>query len=180
MIQIARHAPVDAAGLCYGRSDVRPSIAPEIAADDLDVGAHGDRIWSSPSPRCLRLAEEIAARRKLPLVVDDRLQELDFGRWEGRTWTAIEREDGAAYQRWMEHWKVEAPPGGESIADLEARIAAWLAARNGLRRHRARDGDLVIAHAGVVRALWVACEGLDWDQAFARPVPHLSWISIPT
>ncbi|HEY0138799.1 MAG TPA: histidine phosphatase family protein, partial [Nannocystis sp.] len=82
-----RHAPVQAVGLCYGRSDVETAIGHDTAA--ARVLAYGpwslDRVWSSPSARCHEPAARIAAALAVPLVIDERLYELDFGAWEGLT-----------------------------------------------------------------------------------------------
>ena len=49
-----------------------------------------------------------------------------ISRLGGRLWTAIQTEDRAAYEAWMNNWQRVAPPGGERPADIEARVRAWL------------------------------------------------------
>jgi alpha-ribazole phosphatase len=172
----ARHAPVDAAGTCYGRSDVPVRLPPEQAASRLVEAWAGPvprTVWSSPSPRCRDVAARLAPSWAANLVTDARLGELDFGAWEGRTWAAIERDDGAAFARWMGEWRTAPPPGGECPADLEARVRAWARALE-------PDGPhALVAHAGVVRALSVVLEDASWDEAMARPVEHLVWRRFP-
>ena len=73
-----RHAPVDAAGLCYGRSEVATRISADAAA--ARVLALGTwpiaQVWSSPSARCRGPAEQLAAALAAPLTIDERLYEL--------------------------------------------------------------------------------------------------------
>jgi len=163
-----RHAPVRAVGLCYGRAEVLPVLAPEqAAATVLAFGTWSvSQVWSSPSARCREPAAVLAAALGVGLHIDERLYELDFGSWEGRSWEALAREEPAALRRWTEDWQRAAPPGGETVAQLEQRVRAWW-------HELPRAGDqLLFAHAGPVRALRVIA-GASWDEAMAEPVPHL-------
>ena len=108
----------------------------------------------------------------LPLGVDERLVELDFGDWEGSTWEAVHRDDGAALAVWGEDWVDGAPPGGESFRAQAARCGAWLddafgrGADEGAAGADAAGGDaVVVTHGGSVRAL--ACRLLGWPLADA-------------
>ena len=175
----ARHPPVVARGLCYGRADVQLAESAERAADELRgtfPQAPCSVVWSSPSSRCASVAKVLASHWQADLRLDARLSELDFGDWEGRAWSSIEREEPAAFSTWMNDWKTAAPPGGESIEALAARVGAWLSElREGAFEQSAAGAPVVLAHAGVIRALLVLLEGLPWDDAMKRDVPHLAW-----
>jgi alpha-ribazole phosphatase len=172
----ARHPPVSAPGICYGRTDVGLVASAEDAANTLEASFTGASsiVWSSPSTRCVAVAELLARRRAVELRVDTRLSELDFGMWEGRTWAAIEREEPQAFTHWMENWKSAAPPGGESVDALTIRVGGWLAELREDAR-AAAHAPMLITHAGVIRALLVRIDGLGWDVAMKRNVPHLAW-----
>lgn len=173
---VARHAPVDAKGCCYSRADVAMMVTPEQAARLLvETFADGapDVVWSSPSPRCLLVAERFAAC--LPsarVAIDEALHEIDFGLWDGQPWSTIETTQREAYDRWMQDWERVAPPRGESPGDLEARVRNWLAR---IGRVETEKLHVLIAHAGVVRALHVALDGISWPAAMALHVEHLAW-----
>ncbi len=170
---IARHAPVAIAGVCYGRTDVpvlRASAdAAELLARTFPVATRPEIVWSSTTARCRAVAADLARAWSVEERVDDRLCELDFGRWEGRAWNEIESSDPDAYARWMRDWRVVAPPGGESPQQLERRARRWLNALDGRRTHA------LVAHAGFVRALRVVLNGTDWEAAMRTEVPHLCW-----
>ncbi len=140
---ILRHTRPDGhEGLCYGRTDL--ALAPDFEADAAAILAGlppVSAIRSSPLSRCLRLAERIAAARRLPLATDPRLAEFDFGAWEGRAWADIPR---AELDAWAADFRHARPHGGETVAELGARVAAALA--------EATPGTLWVAHAGVARA----------------------------
>jgi len=163
-----RHAPPRVTGQCYGRAEVE--VSPDAATVAAHVLARGPwsvaRVCSSPSARCRAPAALVADALGVPLAVDERLYELDFGAWEGRSWEALAREQPAALRRWADDWERAAPPGGETVAELERRVRAWW-------REQAGAPDLLlIAHAGPVRALRVL-SGASWAEAMARPVAHL-------
>jgi len=165
-----RHAPVTTRGLCYGRADLPVELEPEDTCAGLDARSF-DRVWSSPSARCSEVARVLAARpAPAPtLELDERLYELDFGEWEGRPWDSLPkgpRED------WASDWQHAAPPGGEALSQLVARVTAWHAELAEDERH------LLIAHAGVVRALWVLRQGIAWEDAMARSVPHAELLDL--
>jgi len=87
---------------------------------------------------------------------------LNFGDWEGRTWVEL---DSPAARHWGDNWQTAAPPGGESLPELLARLREFLA---GIER-----GDaLLITHAGPIRALHHLLLGEPLEAAFRRPVGH--------
>jgi len=165
-----RHAPVLAAGICYGQHDVPTQIdAPEaaaIVARALD-GVPFATVHASPWARARLVGEALAALAKVPLVIDARLSELSMGEWEGRAFAEIEARDADRFAQWMRGWKTEAPPGGETIAALLARVGAWLDERDG-------GTHVIVAHAGVVRAIRARVRGIAYEAAMAERVDHLA------
>ncbi|MEM9304875.1 MAG: histidine phosphatase family protein [Pseudomonadota bacterium] len=164
-----RHAPIDAPGRCYGRADLLPSISHEAAIDRIPRDQDANLIWSSPAERCRGPGALQAARTGVSHRIDARLHELDFGQWENRPWDELPR---AELDAWGAAWEHEAPPGGEALPALEARVRGWHAELHPGARH------LLIAHAGVVRALWVIRHGCAWPEAMDRPVPHLTLLEL--
>jgi broad specificity phosphatase PhoE len=105
---------------------------------------------SSPLSRAWETMDILRSVLDLPAkgyAVDPRLAELSFGRWEGMTYREIGTVDRLALVvRERDKWGFR-PPGGESYADLLARVRAWYDGVN---------GDIVVtAHGGVARALMV-------------------------
>ena len=155
---LLRHAPVLAApGLCYGRTDL--ACAGEATRSVADAIAptlpSGVDIYSSPLQRCTALAQSIAfVRPELPAAIaDPRLAEMDFGAWEGRPWSDIDR---AAFDAWMDDFADGRVGGhGESTRQFMARVgAAW-----DDWRASGRDA-LWVTHAGVMRAVMLLQSGV--------------------
>lgn len=148
---IWRHPRVAAAaGRCIGRTDLpldarkAKRLAHRIEAA---VRRHGlpRVVWTSPLQRCAAVGRALR-RRGFAHRVDTRLAELDFGRWDGRPWTAIPPDEVAC---WEADFAAHAPGGGEALNTLVARVHAFVADRG------AQDVLLVVGHAGWMQALRV-------------------------
>ncbi|MCB9603459.1 MAG: histidine phosphatase family protein [Sandaracinus sp.] len=166
-----RHAPTDAEGLCVGRYDVSTKVPHDEAARTIHEewsGAPPDVVWSSSLSRCLEPARRVAATWHRPHRVDERLLELSYGAWEGRGWSALQREDGERLRAWMDAWREAAPPERRTRRRRSKRACA----RGGIRCRTAAT-CWSRPHAGVVRALRVIVDGATWEEAMRAPVPHL-------
>jgi alpha-ribazole phosphatase len=167
---LLRHpAAAVAPGICYGRLDLAPG--PEAEAEiarALTLLPRAAALRTGPSRRCRAMADRIAARDGVPAIMDDRLQELDFGRWEGLGWDSIDRAESDPWA--ADPWRV-APPGGETYAALLARVADALA--------EIAPGTVIVTHAGVIRAARMILAGESFAAVFAAPVPHCTPIALP-
>lgn len=127
----------------------------------------GERPWSaivsSPLLRCAAFAQWLAAETGLPLEFDERLKEVGFGVWEGRTPDELKREDPDTVFEFKRDPVGRRPQGAELLTDFHARAVAAYEAL--LARH-AGGHVLVVAHAGVMRM--VACHvlGLPAERAY--------------
>src|SRR5579859_4874468 len=83
---------------------------------------------SSPLKRARETMEIMRAALGLEAAayaVDDRLQEISYGDWEGSTLPEIgARDPQLLATREQDKWGFR-PPGGESYRDVAARVAAW-------------------------------------------------------
>jgi alpha-ribazole phosphatase len=169
-----RHAPPLVSGICAGRFDVEVQAAApsaEVVVRSLELaGLQVARLWSSPTARCRDLAGEVALRLGIRLELDARLMELDFGSWEGRPWDEVVESDRTRFDRWARDFRVEAPPGGESVAELERRVGEWLAEIGSMDPELS---CLAVTHAGVIRAACVLSRTSDWKQIMHEQVPYL-------
>ncbi len=145
LILIRHPAPAIDAGICYGKTDVplagdAAESAHALAARLAALAAPLPHcVATSPLRRCAELAQRLAPLLGRTCESDVRLQEIDFGEWEGRRW------DASADLR---HARAH---GGESVAQFEARVDAWL----DMCRASAAPGASVLAvtHAGVMRMI---------------------------
>jgi broad specificity phosphatase PhoE len=137
-------------GRFQGRSDVPLTARGRAQAERLRARAARlepvDAVLSSPSTRAIDTAA-IAFPGHRPSC-DERLRELDFGVFEGRTFA--QNETHPAWSWWIADPYRRPAPRGESYGALQARAAAWLDEASG----RWRDGHVVaVCHSGTIQML---------------------------
>ncbi len=152
---MARHAqPLIDAGICYGQLDMPADASATLACAQALVNLlpPGITVAVSPLQRCEQLAQALRGLAPdLTINTDTRLQEMNFGAWEGQRWAAIAR---AELQAWTDDFANYQPGGsGESVNTFMARVAAAFDALP-------RTADtLWITHAGVIRAVELIASG---------------------
>jgi alpha-ribazole phosphatase/probable phosphoglycerate mutase len=82
------------------------------------------RLVSSPLLRCRAFAETLAEAHGLPLTLDERLMEVGFGEWEGKSAAEIEQAAPGTLVRFKADPVNARPAGAEPLADFHARVAA--------------------------------------------------------
>jgi broad specificity phosphatase PhoE len=116
---------------------------------------------ASPLGRARMTMELAREQLQLPpsdYALDDRLREIGYGTWEGRTLAEAETQDPEPYaRRLLDKWTVGAP-GGETYLDVQRRMRAWY--------DDLRADTVAVAHGGTARALMVAL-GLETPQSAA-------------
>lgn len=166
-VVLIRHArPEVAPGVCYGALDlalatpISPPAARIVATLD---GLRPDRLVASPAARARETAAALASG--IDIDIEPRLRELDFGQWEGRQWDTIARAD---LDDWAANLMEARPHGGESAAQVMARVVDWAESLP------VADGGClwVVTHAGPIRMLaahWLGlplARTLAWELGF--------------
>jgi alpha-ribazole phosphatase len=106
------------------------------------------QLCSSPLLRCSAFAEELSSRHQLPLAFDDRLKEVGFGVWEGRTRSQLNEEDPEQIKRFRADPINSRPPGAEPLQAFSQRVND--AVDEIAASHRQKH-VLIVCHAGVIR-----------------------------
>jgi phosphoserine phosphatase len=129
-------------------------------------------VYVSPFERARHTAEIALAGLGLPLTVVDDLRELSLGEWEGFTVEEIRTRPGDPYARWVRDPVQCPPPGGEPLADVQARV---LRAVEGITAaHPNGDDVLIVSHGGVISALLAHCFGLPLSSIWRIAVANCS------
>jgi broad specificity phosphatase PhoE len=147
-----------------GREQAR-ELAERVAALDPAITS----LWSSDLSRARETAEIVGERIGLDPRLDARLREGWRGEWEGFLFEQIAERDPERYAAWR------APdaeigfrfPGGESLAEQQARVLAAL----GDVRAAGPLPAVVVCHGGSIRTLLCARDprGLAAFHTFAVP-----------
>jgi len=126
-------------------------LAARLESEDVDV------IYASDLDRAVQTAQVIAGRHGLPVRVDQRLREMSFGDWEGLSYAEIRAGWPDGLNAWVNDSLSAAPPGGETLAEVAARMQSFLddvIVRGG-------RAILVVSHGGPLRVLLCLALGLD-------------------
>jgi broad specificity phosphatase PhoE len=163
MIAFVRHGetPLNRDGRLQGRVDLELSekgLDQAAQAASRFAGSPIARIYSSPLRRAQQTAGAIADACGAEIEIDDRLIELDYGDWDGRPLAEIRptRESG-----WLSD-PTFAPPGGESLVAVMARVASFCT-----DRLTADDRIVAVSHVSPIKAAVAWALGVD-EQATLR------------
>ena len=136
------HTPLTRAGIAQAEAMGAALAAHFGPAADLDI-------WASPAGRTLQTVAIVAehlGRDFFDVRTDDRLLEIDVGRWQGRRYADIVAEQGPITCPDVRAFNV-VPPGGEYYPAIAARLQAWLADLDPART------ALVFSHGITLRVL---------------------------
>jgi len=153
---LLRHAHVDwiAPERFRGRADLplsdqgRRQLAP--TANRVKSSVRPAAVYTSPMSRCVETAQAIAAPFGLPTRPIAGLNDIDYGRWQGLTREEVRARWPAELANWFHQPHLALLPGGESLAEVQARLLAALGTI--VREHR-DDAVVLVGHDSVNRVL---------------------------
>ena len=158
---LLRHGRTGLPGRYVGSSDVPLSEEGRNQIIDLRPGLGAmqiDGLLASPMLRCTETASLL--RLGLPVQLDPDLREIDFGRWERKTFAEIEAQDPELVRHWATGTDDFRFPEGETTAGFAGRVES---VKNRLLASDAQT-LLLVSHGGVIRALICALLGLSLDK----------------
>lgn len=121
-------------------------------------------VYASPLERSRATAEPIARAHGLPVRIEPAFREMAFGAWEGRTREEVAAVEPDAMLTWSQEPERIVPPGGESLKEVAARVAAGLGRL--MDAHAGRTVVLV-SHAIVTRLIVLAALGLGPERLWS-------------
>lgn len=164
-LTLLRHGAIDHHGTLVGQREVALTedgqAMMERSWKQIVALAPVSTMGTSPLIRCREFAVRHALATSVPLKVDDRFSEFDFGAWDGMLL------DGLSLQHpgWEREWRSGklSPPQGESREVFQTRVLSgfseWISATRGSHR-------LLVTHAAVITSL--LAELLDMESNVAR------------
>lgn len=130
-----------------------------------------DRVISSPLSRCAHFAQSLQKQNNIPLQLDERIREIHFGVWEGKTAAEVFETDGDALTRYWQDPVQHTPIEGEALKDFEARVLSFW--QEVIARYHG-EKILLIAHGGVIRLLLCHILQRPLQRIFDFEVVHAS------
>lgn len=121
------------------------------------------RIVCSPLCRTKMTALELAKLLGLSVEVDDKLVEMDFGDWTGKTGIEVAHAFPDTWSAWRNEPFSSRPDGGESLKDVQRRVISWMYSQD-------LDGPdiLAVTHESVIKT--VLCHFNEQGNGYYRRV----------
>ena len=150
-IDLLRHGETEGGPRFRGSRD---DPLTDIGLDQMRAATDGDHCWdrviTSPLERCAGFACAFARQHSLLLTFDERIKEMHFGTWEGRTAAELMAEDPGALARFWADPDGHPPPTGEPLSRFQTRVlAAW----DSIVRSYTGQKILLVTHGGGIRVL---------------------------
>jgi broad specificity phosphatase PhoE len=131
-------------------------------------------LWASDLSRAKETAEIVGARIGLRPRLDPRLREASRGRWEGRLFIDIERDEPQLYAAWRRAGDQFRFPEGESLLDQQQRVAAALEDI----RATGELPALAVAHGGSIRVMLCSRDPRGLDAFHEFEVPNVAVVRL--
>lgn len=116
-----------------------------------------EAVYSSRLKRAYRTANLIAAPHGLPVRIIDGMEEMGFGRWEGKSFFDLEEDEKDAAKSWFNDPVTNVIPEGEAISQFQQRINQ--AYHKLLEEVNGKD-TVLVTHGGVIKVILVSILGV--------------------
>lgn len=118
-----------------------------------------DMVYSSDLKRCKQTAYYLF--REQNTIYDERLREMNFGDYEGKTYEQL--KDETHYRQWLDDWEQTAPLNGESGEQFKQRIQQFIKEEI-LQDNHCGQTLAIVSHGGVIRYIVSSlCNIPYWD-----------------
>lgn len=161
-LTLLRHAPVNGPAALYGKTDIGVTAANNapLLTTLIKHQALFDKVVSSPLTRCAGLATEFAIKTSKPLEISDKLQEMDFGIFDGIPFDELQKHWPSLEAFWQS--PATSPlPEAESLPHFYQRVSQSIAA---ILSNEANQSILCISHGGVIRMILAWALQWDWQK----------------
>jgi probable phosphoglycerate mutase len=142
--------PLDAMGQAQARA-----VAHRLASEPLAA------LYASPLLRARQTIAPLATKRTMPVQSHDGLLDIDYGRFQGLTHSEAQTSYPELYALWRTTPSQVRFPGGECLADIQARLELLLTEAV---FHHAGATVAMVGHQIVNKVLVSTLLGLDLDQ----------------
>ena len=131
-------------------------------------GAKIDVIYSSPSGRCMSSANEYAECKRVQVITDTRLSEVDFGKFEGLTWQEAKESYPIEFKDFCEDPNSYTFPEGESQKRLDERTLSFI---EEIKRS-SYESIAVFSHGGTIMSILSHLLEIEPGQKWRFKITH--------
>lgn len=175
-VTLVRHGETDynAKGCYFGQLDpslnLNGNIQAEKTSDFLKFNDF-DIIYSSDLVRCIKTAKIINTYHNLELRLSSKLRELNFGIFEGKTYTEILNEFPKESDLYFKKWKSYVIPQGESLELMKNRCVDEV--EKIIKKNQGKS-ILIVTHSGVIKSLLAYYLSSDLDNFWKYNLDYAS------
>ncbi|MEE2932750.1 MAG: histidine phosphatase family protein [Pseudomonadota bacterium] len=147
--------------LVQGRSDIPLSKKGRMQVGNWRVPDEVKDFFIVSSP-LIRAKETARALFGKSIPTDDRLVEMNWSEWEGRSLNELRSELGNLMEAWEAKGLDFRAPGGESPREVQQRLKPFMR-----ERAKTKKNTLAVCHKGVIRAVYAL--SINWDMTSKPP-----------
>ena len=133
-------------------------------------------VYCSGLVRARETAEIIDKSFLLPIEIDNRLNERDWGTWQNKKREELSSQDDTLKNIWRKENLDENPYQGESTRDLMLRVEAFL--KYLVIKHAASDVILLVTHGGPMRMMVGIIKGLQDKDYLEKDIENCQILRI--
>ena len=126
-------------------------------------------VYASDLSRAFSTGAAVAHSQHIPIHPEKDLREIFAGEWEGRTYADLERDFPDSYGIWRTQIGLAECPGGESVAQLQARVKACV---ERIVRDHPGETVCIATHATPIRVMECV-----WTQTPLSRMHTIPWVS---
>ncbi|MCT8978165.1 alpha-ribazole phosphatase [Clostridium sp. CX1] len=149
-------------GSYYGSLDVElteQGILQSHRAEEILRDINFKTVYISEKKRAEQTADILLKNKHCNLIRDSRINETNFGEFEGKAYDKIKELYPAEWRLWCENWRDFAPPGGESYLQVYDRVKSFMDDILKLDE----ENILIVTHGGVIRSIYCYILGGNLD-----------------
>ncbi|MBZ9688931.1 alpha-ribazole phosphatase [Clostridium estertheticum] len=154
-IYLLRHGQTEEnrRGSYYGNLDIGLNAIGIIQGNKAKIFFNDiklDRVYVSEKKRTTEMANLVLGQAEIQIIQDNRINETNFGDFEGKTYEEIKTLYPKESVCWQNNWMEFVPPRGESYIELCERVKHFMEDIKKLEC----DDILICTHSGVIRAIY--------------------------
>lgn len=168
MIYLVRHGEtVLHKGICIGQTDIPLAekgiahVSQNTLPQLLSLQPENPRIIASPLRRTMQTAEILDNELGAGIETESALKEIDMGKWDGLTFSYIQKNWPKAYEQRGDDFAHFRTPKGESFFDVQQRALEVV-----IPLCQAPESFILVTHAGVIRTLLCAANQTPLQELF--------------
>lgn len=134
---------------------------------------HPEKNWDvivcSPLQRCRLFAEKLSNDLQQPLLINEQIQEMHFGDWEGISTQILYKTSPELLANFWQFPTQYHAPNGESLAEFHQRVFnGFQQIARYMQQHQCQSA-LVVTHGGVIKLLSCLAQQQSLDDLLKMP-----------